>query len=100
MRDYLHRATRKRCRRDQASHHEFADRGRAWATSTPARRCFAPASRRGVRRAASPGQESQALVQAIKEVLAEAIEIGGTTLRDYVNAEGTPGYFRTAALRL
>ena len=32
-------------------------------------------------------------MRAIKEVLAEAIEIGGTTLRDYVNAEGTPGYF-------
>ncbi len=37
--------------------------------------------------------EAQALVQSIKEVLAEAVEIGGTTLRDYVNAEGTPGYF-------
>jgi formamidopyrimidine-DNA glycosylase len=37
--------------------------------------------------------ESQALATAIKRVLAEAIEIGGTTLRDYVNAEGTPGYF-------
>jgi len=34
-----------------------------------------------------------ALVAAIKAVLSEAIEIGGTTLRDYVNAEGTPGYF-------
>jgi formamidopyrimidine-DNA glycosylase len=37
--------------------------------------------------------ESKALVSAIKDVLSEAIEIGGTTLRDYVNAEGTPGYF-------
>jgi formamidopyrimidine-DNA glycosylase len=27
-------------------------------------------------------------------VLAEAIDIGGTTLRDYVNADGIPGYFR------
>jgi len=26
-------------------------------------------------------------------VLAEAIKIGGTTLRDYVNADGLPGYF-------
>lgn len=33
------------------------------------------------------------LVRAIKDVLREAIRIGGTTLRDYVNAEGTPGYF-------
>ena len=38
--------------------------------------------------------QSAALVHAIKGVLAEAIEIGGTTLRDYVNAEGIPGYFR------
>jgi formamidopyrimidine-DNA glycosylase len=37
--------------------------------------------------------QAGALVQAIKSVLREAIEIGGTTLRDYVNAEGTPGYF-------
>ena len=38
--------------------------------------------------------QAAALSKAIKEVLAEAIEIGGTTLRDYVNAEGIPGYFR------
>jgi formamidopyrimidine-DNA glycosylase len=34
------------------------------------------------------------LVGAVRDVLAEAIRQGGTTLRDYVNAEGTPGYFR------
>jgi len=34
------------------------------------------------------------LVQAVQAVLGEAIRQGGTTLRDYVNAEGTPGYFR------
>jgi formamidopyrimidine-DNA glycosylase len=39
-------------------------------------------------------QEAKALAQAIKEVLGEAIKIGGTTLRDYVNADGAPGYFR------
>ena len=39
-------------------------------------------------------QEAGALGQAIKDVLGEAIEIGGTTLRDYVGADGTPGYFR------
>jgi formamidopyrimidine-DNA glycosylase len=37
--------------------------------------------------------QAEALARTVKEVLAEAIEIGGTTLRDYVNAEGTPGYF-------
>lgn len=34
------------------------------------------------------------LVDAVRAVLGEAIQVGGTTLRDYVNPEGTPGYFR------
>ena len=39
-------------------------------------------------------KQAHALAQAIKDVLEEAIKIGGTTLRDYVNADGAPGYFR------
>ncbi len=35
-----------------------------------------------------------ALVTAVRAVLSEAIEVGGTTLRDYVDAAGVPGYFR------
>jgi len=38
--------------------------------------------------------QAAALVDGIKSVLSEAIKIGGTTLRDYVNADGAPGYFR------
>jgi formamidopyrimidine-DNA glycosylase len=38
--------------------------------------------------------ECAALVEAIKAVLAMAIRSGGTTLRDYVGADGMPGYFR------
>jgi formamidopyrimidine-DNA glycosylase len=38
--------------------------------------------------------EAAKLSRAIKAVLKAAIKIGGTTLRDYVNADGTPGYFR------
>jgi len=34
------------------------------------------------------------LVTAIRQVLREAIEQGGTTLRDFVNSNGQPGYFR------
>lgn len=34
------------------------------------------------------------LVKIIKEVLAAAIEQGGTTLKDFVQAEGSPGYFQ------
>ena len=33
------------------------------------------------------------MVNSIREVLGEAILQGGTTLRDYVNTAGTPGYF-------
>lgn len=33
------------------------------------------------------------LVKAIREVLAASIEMGGTTLRDFVNESGEPGYF-------
>ena len=42
-----------------------------------------------VRRDEFPG-----LVRAIRKVLRAAIREGGTTLRDYVNPEGMPGYFR------
>ena len=35
-----------------------------------------------------------ALAAAIREVLAAAIEQGGTTLRDFLAPSGTPGYFR------
>lgn len=34
------------------------------------------------------------LADAIRAVLAEAIEAGGTTLRDFVGSGGSPGYFR------
>jgi formamidopyrimidine-DNA glycosylase len=34
------------------------------------------------------------LVDAIKVVLARSIRLGGTTLRDFVNSDGKPGYFR------
>lgn len=38
--------------------------------------------------------EFDALVKAIKAALQDAIREGGTTLRDYINPEGMPGYFR------
>lgn len=34
------------------------------------------------------------LASAIREVLADAIREGGTTLRDFLNSDGEPGYFR------
>ncbi len=37
--------------------------------------------------------ESERLVEAIKTILARSIEQGGTTLRDFVGSDGSPGYF-------
>lgn len=39
-------------------------------------------------------QDYQRLVAAIQTVLQRAIDQGGTTLRDFTNAEGKPGYFQ------
>ncbi len=39
-------------------------------------------------------QRFQRLAQALRTVLAAAIEAGGTTLRDFTSGEGAPGYFR------
>ena len=39
-------------------------------------------------------QRYQILSGNIKEILAEAIKQGGTTLRDFVNSDGQPGYFQ------
>ena len=54
--------------------------------------------RAGIRPSLAAGRVSRArmgaLAAAIREVLTEAIGAGGTTLRDYVDASGMPGYFR------
>jgi formamidopyrimidine-DNA glycosylase len=54
--------------------------------------------RAGIRPSRAAGRvkvaELHKLIQAIQSVLNDAIRAGGTTLRDYVNAAGTPGYFR------
>ncbi len=47
---------------------------------------------RAAGRIASPRYEN--LVGHIRDVLSEAIEIGGTTLRDFTNSQGEPGYFQ------
>jgi formamidopyrimidine-DNA glycosylase len=39
-------------------------------------------------------QRYDLLVTSIKDVLLEAIEQGGTTLRNFVSGEGSPGYFK------
>lgn len=39
-------------------------------------------------------EECQRLTRSIKATLNMAVKVGGTTLRDYVGADGNPGYFR------
>jgi formamidopyrimidine-DNA glycosylase len=91
--DYLFRVTRKRA---VAIKHLIMNSqlvvgvGNIYASEALFRARISP--RRSARRITKA--QAHALAQAIKDVLSEAIRIGGTTLRDYVNAEGTPGYFR------
>jgi formamidopyrimidine-DNA glycosylase len=91
--DYLFRATRKRAvaiKQLIMNSQVVVGVGNIYASEALFRARIAP--RRAARRITRA--QAAALAQAIKEVLAEAIEIGGTTLRDYVNAAGIPGYFR------
>ncbi len=54
--------------------------------------------RAGIRPSTPAGKVSRPrlarLVDEVRAVLSEAIDKGGSTLRDYVNAEGEPGYFQ------
>jgi len=56
--------------------------------------------RAGIHPARAAGRIAQArleqLVQAVQQVLAEAIEAGGSTISDFVRADGRPGYFAHA----
>ncbi len=54
--------------------------------------------RAGIRPSRSAGRIAapryDALAEAIRAVLAEALVMGGTTLRDFVSSDGRPGYFK------
>ena len=39
-------------------------------------------------------QECKRIVDSAKKVLNEAIKVGGTTLKDFYSADGSPGYFK------
>lgn len=47
-----------------------------------------------VTKAGAPRAGLERLVKAIREVLSEAIEVGGSTLRDYADTNGAPGGFQ------
>ncbi|MHA6287795.1 bifunctional DNA-formamidopyrimidine glycosylase/DNA-(apurinic or apyrimidinic site) lyase [Maricaulis sp. CAU 1757] len=44
--------------------------------------------------ASIPGQRAERLATAVRLVIAEAIEAGGSTLRDFAGADGALGYFQ------
>ena len=97
--DYLYRATRRRkvaIKQFIMNSRIVVGVGNIYASEALFRARISP------RRAAGRISRAQAesLAKAVKDVLAEAIRIGGTTLRDYVNAEGAPGLFPAALVRL
>ena len=59
-----------------------------------ARRCTAPDCRRAGSRRSVGRRRAERLAPAIREVLTEAIAAGGSSLRDYVQADGELGYFQ------
>ena len=91
--DYLHRTTRRRAvaiKQFIMNSRVVVGVGNIYASEALFRAGISPRKPAGRLTRAQAG----ALTRAIKEVLAAAIDIGGTTLRDYVNADGIPGYFR------
>jgi formamidopyrimidine-DNA glycosylase len=90
---YLFKSTRKRSvaiKQFIMNSHTVVGVGNIYASEALFRAKIAP--RRAARRITQG--EAAKLARAIKAVLEAAIKIGGTTLRDYVNADGIPGYFR------
>ena len=90
--EYLYRVTRKRSvaiKQFIMNSQVVVGVGNIYASEALFRARISP--RRAARRITH--LEAVALAQAIEAVLGEAIKIGGTTLRDYVNANGAPGYF-------
>ena len=49
-----------------------------------------------VRKDGRPTDRCHALAEAVRTVIAEAIQAGGSSLRDYVHADGSLGYFQHA----
>jgi formamidopyrimidine-DNA glycosylase len=91
--DYLYRITRKRSvaiKQLIMNSQLVVGVGNIYASEALFRAKISP--RRAARRITRA--EAAKLARSIKTVLAAAIKIGGTTLRDYVNADGAPGYFR------
>jgi len=90
--DYLFRRSRKRgiaVKPHVMNAHIVVGVGNIYASEALYRAGIHPARAAG--RVALPRIE--ALVAAIKAVLTESIRVGGTTLRDFYDGDGQPGYF-------
>ncbi len=91
--EHLHRATRKRkiaIKNLIMDSHIVVGVGNIYASES----LFLAGVRPGVAAGRITRAQSGAIVASIKQVLAAAIEQGGTTLRDFVNSDGAPGYFQ------
>jgi formamidopyrimidine-DNA glycosylase len=90
---YLWRVTRRRrvaIKQLLMNSHLVVGVGNIYASEALFRARIAP----GRRAATLSRVETTQLLRAVRAVLAQAIRAGGTTLRDYVGADGAPGYFR------
>jgi len=91
--DYLYRVTRKRSvsiKQCIMDNHIVVGVGNIYANES--------LFRAGIKPKLSAGKLSllrcEKLVQEIRTTLTEAIKQGGSTLRDFVNSDGNPGYFQ------
>ncbi|MDN5864816.1 MAG: bifunctional DNA-formamidopyrimidine glycosylase/DNA-(apurinic or apyrimidinic site) lyase [Gammaproteobacteria bacterium] len=94
--DYLYRASRGRrvpVKNFLMNSHVVVGVGNIYASEALFHACIHPHRPAGH----IGGARYSLLAEAVKSVFVEAIAIGGTTLRDFVNAAGDPGYF---AIRL
>ena len=90
--DYLYRRSRKRgiaIKPHLMNAHIVVGVGNIYASEALFRAGIHPARAAGL--VARPRLEL--LVAAVKEVLEESIRVGGTTLRDFYDGDGQPGYF-------
>jgi len=91
--EHLHRATRNRktaIKNLIMDSHVVVGVGNIYASEA----LFLAGVRPGMAAGRITRAQSSSIARTIKQVLTAAIEQGGTTLRDFVNSDGVPGYFQ------
>ncbi len=94
------RCTQRCSRRKVAIKSAAAGRARWWsvpATSTPAKRCFAAGIDPRTRCDRLSRPRCDRLLAALRVTLARALDLGGSTLRDFSDAHGAAGAFQAEA---